>query len=365
MKIKSVLQYLEEIAPPAYQESYDNAGLITGNVDWEVKGVLFCLDAIEEVVNEAIGKNCNLIVAHHPIVFSGLKKITGSNYIERVIIKAIKNDIAIYAIHTNLDNVAQGVNAMICKKLGLENTSILAPMKSPMSKLVTFCPVADALKVRKALSEAGAGVIGNYSECSFNSSGFGTFKGNDESNPTVGEANQLEQVDELKLEMIFPKYLKGKVVAALKEAHPYEEVAYDIFSLENEASNLGAGMIGDLPEAIPVELFLKQLKKKMQCKVVRHTQAVKPMVQRIALCGGSGSFLLANAIRAKADVFITGDFKYHQFFDADNKILIADIGHYESEQFTPELLHSILGEKFSNFALLLSEVNTNPIKYYY
>lgn len=365
MRIKDITNYLEEIAPRAYQESYDNSGLITGNSDWALTGVLICLDAIEAVINEAIEKKCNLVIAHHPIVFSGLKKLTGSNYIERVIIKAIKNDIAIYAIHTNLDNVAHGVNAMICKKLGLQNTKILAPMKGSISKLVTFCPEAVVNDLRDALTEAGAGIIGNYSSCSFRSEGIGSFRGNEDSNPNVGEKNKLEQVAEVKLEMLFPKYLKGKVIQALKDTHPYEEAAYDIFALENEARDLGAGMLGDLPEPIPAELFLNQIKKKMQCKVIRHTPIINPSVQRIALCGGSGSFLLANAIAAKADVFISGDFKYHQFFDADAKIMIADIGHYESEQFTPQLLLDILGEKFSNFALLLSEVNSNPIKYYY
>ncbi|MEX2588837.1 MAG: Nif3-like dinuclear metal center hexameric protein [Chitinophagales bacterium] len=365
MKLKDIIKTLETFAPPTYQESYDNAGLITGNKDWEFKGAVLCLDAIEAVIDEAIGKKCNLVIAHHPIVFVGLKKLTGSNYIERVIIKAIKNDIAIYAIHTNLDNVASGVNAMICNKLGLKNTRILSPMKNPLKKLITFCPEEAVEEVRQALSEAGAGVIGHYSECSYNVKGFGTFKGDEKTNPAVGKKNQLEKVEEIKLEMIFPAAVKSKVINALINTHPYEEVAYDIIALENSDASLGAGMIGDLPEAIPVELFLKQLKKKMNCKVIRHTEPVKASVKKIALCGGAGSFLLNNAIGKNADVFITGDFKYHQFFDADGKILIADIGHYESEQFTPQLLIEILGEKFSNFALHLSEVNTNPIKYYY
>lgn len=365
MRIKDIINYLEAFAPPDYQESYDNAGLITGNRDWELKGAVLCLDAIEDVIDEAIAKKCNLVIAHHPIVFSGLKKITGSNYIERVIIKAIKNDIAIYAIHTNLDNVSHGVNAMISQKLGLENVRVLAPMKGALRKIITFCPENSVDKVRTALSEAGAGVIGNYSECSYNVDGFGTFKGDDSSNPSVGEKNKLEKVNEVKLEMIFPFAAKSRIINALLSVHPYEEVAFDIIKLENKEKSLGAGMVGELPEAIPVELFLKQLKKKMDCKVVRHTSAVKASVKKIALCGGAGSFLLANAIGVGADVFISGDFKYHQFFDADGKIMIADIGHYESEQFTPNLLYDILHKKFSNFALHLSEVNTNPIKYYY
>jgi dinuclear metal center YbgI/SA1388 family protein len=362
--IKDVVHYLETIAPADLQESYDNAGLIVGNESTEVKGILVCLDSTEAILDEAIKRNCNLIIAHHPIVFSGLKKLNGKNYVERVVIKAIQNNVAIYATHTNLDNVQIGVNKKICERLGLKNSKILSPKKNILRKLVTFCPTEQIEKIRTALFEAGAGHIGNYDECSYNIEGYGTFRGNEETKPFVGEKGRQHRENETRVESIFPAHLQSQIVAGLLKTHPYEEVAYDIYSLENSHQQIGAGMIGELENEMDEKSFLKHVKTNMKTDCIRHTALLNKKVKRVAVCGGAGSFLLNDAIRSKAEVFITGDFKYHQFFDADNQIIIADIGHYESEQFTKELFSDLLVQKFSTFAVHLSETVTNPIIYF-
>lgn len=364
MKLEVIVKQLEALAPPALQESYDNAQLLTGNFEMEVSGVLTTLDCTEEVVDEAIRRDCNMIVAHHPILFSGLKSLTGKTYIERTLIKAIKNDVAIYAIHTNLDNVWQGVNRRIGERLGVTNIEVLTPKSGKLLKLITFIPHTHLETVRSALFAAGAGHIGEYDQCSFSQEGSGSFRGSENSKPTVGKAEKLHHEPESKLEVILPTYLKSPVVKALTSSHPYEEAAYDLLSLQNEHPRIGSGMIGELPEAMGEEDFLKHLSKTMKVTVVRHTALLQKPVKRIAWCGGAGSFLLKNAIGRKADVFITGDFKYHEFFDAEERLVIMDIGHFESEQFTPHLLAEYLLEKFHTFAVLLSEVKTNPVHYF-
>ncbi len=363
MQLKEIIQFLEDKAPSSLQESYDNSGLICGHSSMEIKGAIICLDSTEDVIDEAIRHGFNLVIAHHPIVFSGIKKLNGKNYIERTIIKAIKNDIAIYAIHTNLDNVIHGVNAKIAEKIGLVNCRILSPMKNKLLKLSTYVPHEHAEKVKEALFSAGAGHIGNYSECSFTTVGEGTFKGGDGSNPVYGEKNIRFKGHESKIEVILESHKQSQIFSALKEAHPYEEVAYEFIVLANNWQDVGAGMIGELPAEMDATEFLKSLKVKMKTDCIRHTNTFNQEVKKIAICGGSGSFLLEDAKRAGADIFITGDFKYHQFFDADGSIIIADIGHYESEQYTIELLGDWLSEKFPTFALRLTEINTNPINY--
>ena len=363
MQIKDITAYLESIAPLAYQENYDNCGLIVGDSNAAVKKVLITLDCTEAVVDEAIKEKCQLIVAHHPIVFSGMKKFNGKNYVERTVMKAIKHDIGIYAIHTNYDNVMNGVNAMICEKLDVTDCRILAPKRGLLKKLYTFIPTADHERVREAIFEAGAGYIGNYSETSFNTSGTGTFKGNEKAKPAIGKKGKLEQVEETKLEVIFPANIEGRVVAALKSAHPYEEVAYDIVSLDNELQTVGSGMVGRLKKPMDELAFLKKVKKALDAGVVRHTPLLGKKVETVAVCGGAGRFLLNDAINSKADVYITSDVKYHEFFDTEGQIVLADVGHYESEQFTKDLLFRHLSEKFPTFAFLLSKVHTNPVNY--
>lgn len=363
-KIKDIINYLETVAPPHFQESYDNSGLLTGNPQNEIDGVLITLDTTEAIVDEAISKKCNLIISHHPIIFKGLKSLTGKNYVERTLIKAIKNNIAIYAIHTNLDNISGGVNKKLSDKIGLENLQILAPKKGLLNKLVTFIPKENTETVMGALHSAGAGNIGNYKNCSFRISGTGTFLPDENANPHIGETNKLEKVNEDRVEVIFPGYLENKIISALKKAHPYEEVAYYLTSLDNIYQEIGSGMIGELPAEMEPKSFLKHLKDRLKLECVRHTAFTKDTVKKIAVCGGSGSFLLSAAKKFEADVFVTADFKYHEFFDAENQIMIADIGHYESEVSTKELLLEILQKKFSNFALILSETVTNPISYF-
>jgi dinuclear metal center YbgI/SA1388 family protein len=364
MIIQDIVLVLEKLAPPSLQESYDNVGLLTGNKNWNCKGVLCTLDVTDAVVQEAITKKCNLIVAHHPIIFSGLKKINGNNYVERIVIAAIKNDIAIYAIHTNLDNVLHGVNAKIADALGLINRNILNPKPKQLKKLYTYVPQENVQGLKDALFETGAGEIGNYSDCSFSVIGQGTFKGNKLSNPVVGKKNVRTYVDEVKVEIIFPTWLEQKLVRTLKTNHPYEEVAYEIINIENSHQNIGSGLIGELPKPISEKEFLGYLKKQFKLTVVRHTALLNKKVKHVALCGGSGSFLISNALAAKADVYITADVKYHEFFDADGRMLIADIGHWESEQYTITMIFEHLRQNFPNFAVLKTGVKTNSVHYF-
>jgi len=364
MKISEIISHLEMVAPPSLQESYDNAGLITGNADWDCKGLIVCLDSTPDVVREAITTGSNLIVAHHPIVFNGLKKINGSNYVEETIILAIKNDIAIYAIHTNLDNVIGGVNKMMADKLNLINRSVLSPKPGILQKLHVFVPTEHAERVRNAVFTAGGGYIGKYSECSFSVEGQGSFKGESNTNPFVGEPGSRHLEKETRLEVIFPYYLAGQIVAAMKSVHPYEEVAYDLVNLANQFVSAGSGITGELPAPMPEMEFFQLLKSAFGLQVIRHTPFRGKLLSKVALCGGAGSFLISKALSAAADVFITADMKYHEFFDANNRMIICDIGHFESEQFTVDLLYAILREKFTNFAVLKTKVKTNPVNYF-
>ncbi len=364
MKIKEIITFLEAIAPLGLQESYDNAGLIVGNNETECTGIITSLDVTESVVQEAVKRNCNLIVAHHPVIFRGIKKLNGKNYVERTVISAIKNDVAIYAIHTNLDNIVEGVNKKIAEKIGLQNSKTLLPKGGTLQKLVTFSPVKNAEEVRTALFKAGAGAIGKYDECSFNMEGSGTFKAGEGSSPFVGEIGKRHSENEIRIEVIYPSFLQNEILKSLKESHPYEEVAYYIHALENIQENVGSGLIGELAEPVSEKELLLILKNAFNLTVIKHTDFTGKPITKIAVCGGAGIFLLPNAIAAGAQVYITADIKYHEFFDADNRIFLADIGHFESEQFTIELLTEFLQVKFRNFAVLKTEINTNPVKYF-
>lgn len=364
MTINDISVFLQGIAPLSLQEDYDNSGLIVGDPNKICTGILVSLDVTEKIVMEAKENGCNLIVAHHPIVFKGLKTFTGKNYVERTVISAIQNDIAIYAIHTNLDNVMTGVNKKIAEKLGLINCKPLVPKQGVLKKITTFCPRVNAEAIRKALFEAGAGNIGKYRECSFNIEGEGTFIPGEDANPFVGERSKLHTEEETRIEAIFPGYLQNQVLKRLREVHPYEEVAYYISKLENEWQDAGSGMVGELPVEMSEGDFLHLLKNNFNLSVIRHTSFLNAAIKKVALCGGSGFFLLNNAKHSGAQVYITGDIKYHEFFDAGNEILLADIGHFESEQFTIELLNDFLKEKYVNFAVLKTKIITNPIKYY-
>lgn len=364
MKISEIISQLESFAPPALQESYDNAQLLVGDVNSECTGILISLDTTEAIIEEAIEKKCNLVVSHHPLIFKGIKQLTGKNYVERTIIKALKNEIAIYAIHTNLDNVIHGVSQKMADKLGLINTKVLSPIAGKLKSLITFSPPSHTEKVRKALFDAGAGNIGKYSECSFVVNGTGSFRPEPESDPYSGEKGKQNKEDEDRIEVIFPSYLTQQILKSLKDHHPYEEVAVYVTTLDNQWQEAGSGIVGEFSNEMSEEDFLQLLKSTFQLKVIRHTSLLKKSIKKVALCGGSGFFLLNQAKKAKADAYVTGDIKYHEFFDADGSILLADIGHYESEQYTIELLAEFLQNKYPNFAVLKTALNTNSVQYY-
>ncbi len=363
MKIRDITTCIEQIAPLIYAEDFDNVGLLVGDYNTQITGVLVTLDTLENIVDEAIEKNCNLIVSFHPILFSGLKKLNGKNYVERVLLKSIKNNIAIYAMHTALDNSFQGVNAKICEVLGLRHRKVLIPQRNTIKKLTTYVPHDHANDVRSALFKAGAGTIGNYDNCSFNSEGYGTYRGNENSNPAIGEKGKLHIENETFISVIFEKHKEKNILNSLIESHPYEEVAYDIVSLDNLHPEIGIGMIGELSKEKSESEFLKFLKNTMNAKGIRFSQLLGKPIKKVAVLGGSGSFAIDNAIQKGADVYVTADIKYHEFYKAENKLVIIDIGHYESEQFTKTLLVDILTKKFPNFAIILSQKNTNPIYY--
>ena len=363
MKIKQILTILEEMAPLAYAEDFDNVGLLVGDQENEATGVIVCHDALESVIEEAITKKCNLVVCFHPILFSGLKKITGKNYVERSILKAIKNDIAIYAIHTALDNHKNGVNKIFCDALGLKKTKVLVPKQNFIQKLVTYTIPENVEQVRNALFDAGAGKIGNYEDCSFNSQGIGTYMGNENSNPEIGERFEFVEAPEIKIEVTFEKHLQNKILKTLFAKHVYEEVAYEIYDLQNAHQNIGLGMIGELENPMSETEFLTFVKNKMQCGGIRHSALLGKSVSKVAVLGGSGSFAIKNAIQAGATMFLTADLKYHNFYEAENQIVLADIGHFESERYTKNYIVDFLKEKITNFAIVLSEENTNPVKY--
>ena len=364
MIIKDITDCLEEFAPLSFQESYDNAGLLIGDYNWNVEKVLFALDITEAVLDEALKKKCSLVVSHHPLIFHGLKKLSGNELVQRLVVKAVKNDIAVYAMHTNLDKSVHGLNKLICEKLGLINCSLLSPARGMLSKLVTFCPLQYAEKVRQALFNSGAGRIGKYDCCSYNVRGQGSFRASDNTKPFVGDKNIIHFEDEVRIEVIFPSFLGQKLITALKENHPYEEVAFDLYPLSNSYSDAGSGMTGELEQELKTTDFFSKVKSLMEIPVLRHSDGSDRSIKKIAVCTGSGSFLIPDAINAGADVFLTSDLKYHDYFDAYDRLILADIGHYESERFVKDLMVDILIRKFPNFAFLISEINTNPIKYF-
>ena len=362
MTIGELLAYLEQYAPPALQENYDNSGLIVGDRNGEIKAVLLSLDVTEEVLDEAISLGANLIIAHHPYWFGAIKRLTGNSYVERITIKAIKNNVAIYAMHTNLDSIENGINKRIADLLGVKNTRILSPKYNFLQKLVTFVPVEHAGTVRSALFDAGAGYIGNYDSCSYNLEGQGTFRALDGANPFVGRVGELHFEDEVRIETIFPKHLTNKIITALLNAHPYEEVAYDIYPLENKYEKAGFGIVGDI-EPTDETAFLKKVKEVLEVPVVRHSEPLGREIKRVAICSGSCVFAMKDAIASGANILITADVKYHDFQAADGRIIIADIGHYESEKYAIEIFYDWINKKNNNFAVHITQVNTNFVKY--
>ena len=363
MQISKLIQSLEKWAPPAWQENYDNSGLLCGDKQSECAGVLCTLDCTESVIDEALEKECNLIVAHHPIVFKGLKKLTGQNYVERTLIKAIKHDIAIYAIHTNLDNVHTGVSARMAQLLSLKNTQTLAPKQGLLQKLTVFVPIENKASLEDHLFNAGAGQIGNYAECSFSTDGTGSFRPTEGATPVVGNVGEREFVRECRVEVLVPAHASAKVLQAMRQGHPYEEVAYFLQPLENFHQQVGSGMLGFLPEPMDITDFLEKVKQTFGLPYLKYTPAGINKVEKVAVCGGSGSFLIGKAMASGADAYITADIKYHEFFDSEGRLLLVDIGHYESEACTKELLAEHMREKFPNIATYISQTDTNPVRY--
>lgn len=363
MNVKTIANYLDSQAPKAYAESYDNVGLLVGNPNQEIHTAILCLDVTEAVIAEAVSKGAGLVIAHHPIIFTGLKRITGANYVERTVLKAIQNNVAIYVAHTNIDSAFGGVSFKMAQKLGLKNVQVLDKQQGTLRKLVSFVPHNKAEDLQQALFEAGAGSVGDYDMCSYNLEGKGSFRASEHSNPQVGEKGVLHFEPETRIETVFEAHQQNKIVAALYKAHPYEEPAFDIYKLENTFDRQGSGVIGELETQTDEKAFLQILSTQFKANGIRYSPLRNKKIQKVALCGGAGSFLINNAIASGADVFVTGDVKYHDFFDADGKVLIADIGHFESEQFTTEIFYEILSKKFPTFALSFSEINTNPVNY--
>ena len=364
MKLKEIVSHLEALFPLELQESYDNSGLLTGNSEMEITGTLLCLDITDEVLDEAINKGLNLVISHHPLVFHGLKKLTGAGMIERLVIKAISHNLALYSMHTNFDNLHTGTNAILADKLHLLNQAILDPVASKLQKLVTFVPVAHAEAVRLAIFEAGAGHIGQYDMCSFYQEGTGTFRASGSANPFVGKKNEMHLEPEVRIETVLPSHLQGRVIHALLSSHPYEEVVYDIYPLENKWAQTGMGMIGELAHEASETDFLSSIKSTLSVNMLRHSKLTGRKIKKVAVCGGSGSFLIPVAKRARADALVTADLKYHQFYEGDGNLLLIDAGHFETEQFVLEIFHNVLIKKFPNFAIHFSESGINPVNYF-
>ncbi|MDH6354572.1 dinuclear metal center YbgI/SA1388 family protein [Dysgonomonas sp. PH5-45] len=363
MKIREILQAIEQLAPLPLQESFDNSGLQIGETHQEAKGVLLTLDVTEQVVDEAISLGCNLIVSHHPLAFRAFKSLTGKNYVERCMLKACKHDIVIYAAHTNLDNAMGGVNFKLAQMLGLQQVRILAPAEQSLVKLVTFVPHSHAENIRTALFNAGAGNIGNYDSCSYNLSGTGTFRANDDSTPYCGKIGELHHEEETRIEVILPAFRQNEVVRALITVHPYEEPAYDLYPLNNKWAQAGSGVVGSLPEAMEEETFLYLLKDTFKLTTLQHSAYTGKMIKDVAICGGSGAFLIPKAISYGADVFLTGEAKYNDFYDVEDKIMLTTIGHYESEVCTKEIFRKLLSDRFPDLELIPSSFDVNPVNY--
>jgi dinuclear metal center YbgI/SA1388 family protein len=361
MKLSKITSFFNEKAPNRLQEKYDNSGLLLGDPNIDISKALISLDVTDEIIDEAIAKNCDLIISHHPLIFKPIKKLISQNLTERLVVRAIKNDIALFAIHTNLDNVSDGVNNILAKKLGIINHKILSPSASKLNKIVCFCPSLHIDKVKEAMFNAGAGHIENYDNCSFSSKGVGSFRALEGAQPFVGEKHKIHHEEEIRIETIVPDFKTADVIRNMTEAHPYEEVAYDIYQLENKSNITGAGMIGELIEEMDISEFLHFVKKQLNTKYIKHNKLLERKIKKVAICGGSGSFLINEAHHQKADIYITGDIKYHEYFEHQGEMTIVDAGHYETEQFTKELIHSFLNEKFPNFAVQISETITNPV----
>lgn len=363
MKIKDILHQIEQLAPIPLQEGFDNSGVQVGDVNQEAKAALVCIDVTEAVLDEAIALGCNLVISHHPLAFKPFKSLTGKNYIERCVMKACKHDIVVYAAHTNLDNAIGGINYYLARMLNLQHVRILDPQQSKLLKLVTFVPDTHAAIVRSALFNAGAGSIGAYDSCSYNTNGEGTFRAGEDSNPFCGLKGEVHTEPEVRIEVVLPLFKQQEVLQALIAVHPYEEPAYDFYALQNLWSQAGSGVVGTLPEEMEEEDFLYMLKDVFHLTSIMHSKLRGKSIRDVALCSGAGAFLVSKAIGYGADVFITGESKYNDYYDVEDRILLATVGHYESEIYTKNIFFDIISEKYSNFAVYMSGFDVNPVNY--
>jgi dinuclear metal center YbgI/SA1388 family protein len=363
MKLKDLTSFLDSAIPLSFQEGYDNAGLQVGSPDKEISSALITLDVTDEVLDEAGYAGCDVIISHHPLIFTGIKQLTGKNNTERILLKAIRQDVAIYSAHTNLDVLENGVSRKMAEKIGLKNIRVLIPLKNKLLKLVTFIPEEHLGKVREAVFNAGAGVIGGYDKCSFITSGTGSFRAGERTEPFKGDKGKLHFEKEFRLETVLFSHMKSRVIKALLETHPYEEVAYDLYPLENDNINSGMGCTGEFTEPVSEKKFLKMLETAFSAKGIRYSKPGGREISKVALCGGAGGPYLNEAITSGADAFVSADIRYHSFFEAGNEIFLADIGHFESEKFSVEILYDLINKKFPTFAVRFSEINTNPINY--
>ncbi len=363
MKLSDLCSWLDSAVPLSFQEGYDNSGLQVGQPGKEVTSGLLTLDVTDDVIDEAIHYGCDIVISHHPLIFSGIKKVNDQHPAGRILVKAIKSDIAVYSSHTNLDMLNDGVSRKMALKLGLRNVKVLQPLNNRLLKLVTFVPEDHLGKVREAVFNAGAGFIGNYDRCGFTVSGTGSFRAGEGTNPFAGEKGKMHLEKEARFETVFFSHLREKIIDALLGSHPYEEVAYDLYQLQNDNIDFGLGCTGELEEPLSEKGFLDLVSSVFNAFGTRYSALTGRMIRKVALCGGAGASLLNKALSAKADAFVTGDIKYHTWFEADKRILLADCGHFETEKFSTEILYDLIIKKFPKFALRFSETNTNPINY--
>lgn len=363
MKISEITGAIEKYAPLWLQEEWDNAGLQVGDTDREATGAVLCVDATEAIVDEAIDRGVNLVISHHPLLFRGLKRITGRTATERIVAKALKHDIAIYSAHTNMDSAPGGVSWATGRRAGLTAMRTLVPQQGRLMKLAVFVPSAYSNAVSEALWNAGAGRMGNYDRCAYMTDGRGTYRPLPGADPAIGTVGQSHTEAETRIEVVFPTAISGRVVQAMLKAHPYEEPAFDLIPLANDITSAGLGVIGSLKTPMPASEYIAWVKQALGIGAIPYAGDARRMVHRVALCGGAGAEFIGNAIAAGADLYMCGDLKYHDFTTHADSIVLADIGHYESEQCTKEIFYDIIQKNFPNFATYYAEEDKNPISY--
>ncbi len=369
MRCSEIITYFEEWAPKEISWQRDNVGLQVGSFEREVKNILISLDFTDRVLDDAIKKRCNLIITHHPFLFNPLRKIDTSKDRKSILLeKLIKNDITLYSAHTNLDFTKEGVSFQLARKLKLKNISFLVNLKSNQYKIIVFVPADAVDKVAQAIFNAGGGIIGQYSHCSFRTPGVGTFFGSEKTNLAVGKKISFEKIDEVKLEVLVNSWKQHKVISAMIKSHPYEEVAYDVIPVENSNVNYGSGAVGELENPISPGDFLNHVVRNLKIKNFRYTKGKNSKIRRVAVCGGSGSDLIRDAVNQNADAFITADLKYHTFQDYEGKIMLVDAGHYETEIHSLDevkrRLTNFLHERNSKVKIFKYSGSTNPIVFF-